>query len=320
MVTTLSFRRDSLLVVLKHYQSAGGDADFGVHSAGSGNLSGLSKVPADFLERGVSEWQTFVNYLYSFKGKKVTKTVDQHTDFDKDGVPLPKRVTKAVEVEINIPIIDVLSEFLSSASAVLSWPVFAFLATIYLVYTLATADCERGFSAFGQIKTALRNALTCKRLQQVMTIAMNGVDPAEFDFREAVKLWYVRNPRNLSIPGADTPARRQKLKDLQEIMGMWGNVLPEETAANEKVLHASDDVSRVQDRIVSGGRAAPEARLTAPRSASLRTRAQREQAQLEALMADPHPDDSITAPDDLALILAPRNRLPSGFWKGSSSS
>ena len=105
-----------------------------------------------------------MNYPYSFKGKKVTKIVDQHTDFDRDGVPLPKRVTKAVEVEINIPIIDVLSEFLSSSSAVLSWSVFAFLATIYLVYTLATADCERGFSAFGQIKTSLRNALTCKRL------------------------------------------------------------------------------------------------------------------------------------------------------------
>ena len=54
------------------------------------------------------------------------------------------------------------------------------LCAIGLVIPMSTADCERGFSALNRIKTELRNRLSCKILNALMTILIEAPERDEF--------------------------------------------------------------------------------------------------------------------------------------------
>eukprot|EP00733_Pompholyxophrys_punicea_P001585 Pompholyxophrys_punicea_v1_NODE_844_length_1222_cov_6.458440.p1 type:complete len:110 gc:universal NODE_844_length_1222_cov_6.458440:781-452(-) len=71
---------------------------------------------------------------------------------------------------------------------------------IYVVLTLQSADCERGFSAMKRIKTATRNRLSNTTLEQLMYISINGPDLKNFDFQKAVATWYSRGVRRIDLP------------------------------------------------------------------------------------------------------------------------
>ena len=50
---------------------------------------------------------------------------------------------------------------------------------------MSTVDCERGFSALSRIKTDIRNRLSSKILNHLMTISVEGPSPEEFPCEEA---------------------------------------------------------------------------------------------------------------------------------------
>ena len=54
---------------------------------------------------------------------------------------------------------------------------------------IATADCERGFSAMNRIKTVPRNRLKTNTLEQLMFISIEGPSPDKFDFGRAADKW-----------------------------------------------------------------------------------------------------------------------------------
>lgn len=54
---------------------------------------------------------------------------------------------------------------------------------------IATADCERGFSAMNRIKIVLRNRLKTNTLEQLMFISIEGLSPDKFDFGRAADKW-----------------------------------------------------------------------------------------------------------------------------------
>ena len=53
------------------------------------------------------------------------------------------------------------------------------LAAISLLLPMSMVDCERGFSALSRIKTDLRNPLSSKTINNLMTIAVEGPAPDE---------------------------------------------------------------------------------------------------------------------------------------------
>ena len=57
-----------------------------------------------------------------------------------------------------------MAELTSNAQLLDMFPNHAKLAAIGLIVPMSTADCERGFSALGRIKTDLRNRLCSKVL------------------------------------------------------------------------------------------------------------------------------------------------------------
>ena len=75
---------------------------------------------------------------------------------------------------------ELMSKLTSNAQLLDMFPNLAKLAAIGLVIPMSTADCERGFSALGRIKTDLRNELSSKVLNAVMTISIEEPDNNDF--------------------------------------------------------------------------------------------------------------------------------------------
>ena len=67
-----------------------------------------------------------------------------------------------------------------------------------LLLPIATADCERGFSAMNHIKTSPRNRLKTETLEQLMFISIEGPPPNEFDFDRATDHWGRRGNRRIN--------------------------------------------------------------------------------------------------------------------------
>ena len=59
-----------------------------------------------------------------------------------------------------------------------------------LALALSTADCERDFSVLKLIKTARRNRLSNKSLEQIMAIKIDAPPLAAFPFDAALKIWH----------------------------------------------------------------------------------------------------------------------------------
>ena len=76
------------------------------------------------------------------------------------------------------------------------FPVLSQLVARGLILPIATADCERAFSAMNRIKTTPRNRLKTSTLEQLMMISIEGPSADEFDFSMAAEKWGIsRNHR-----------------------------------------------------------------------------------------------------------------------------
>ena len=71
----------------------------------------------------------------------------------------------------------------------LLFPALSKLLVRGLVLPIATADCERGFSAMNRIKTVPRNRLKTNTLEQLMFISIEGPSADRFDFGRAADKW-----------------------------------------------------------------------------------------------------------------------------------
>ena len=79
-----------------------------------------------------------------------------------------------------------VSEFcLCSSERRQLFPIMAELIARGLILPIATADCERGFSALNRIKTCPRNRLKTRTLEELMFISIEGPTLEQFDFAAA---------------------------------------------------------------------------------------------------------------------------------------
>ena len=73
------------------------------------------------------------------------------------------------------------------------------LAAIGLLLPMSTVDCERGFSALSRIKTDIRNRLSSKVLNHLVTISVEGLPPEEFPYDKACDLWASWRNRRIDV-------------------------------------------------------------------------------------------------------------------------
>ena len=84
---------------------------------------------------------------------------------------------------------DLAKFLLSTPERRLLFPALSRLLVRGLVQPVATADCERGFSAMNRIKTVPRNRLKTNTLEQLMFISIEGPSADRFDFGRAADMW-----------------------------------------------------------------------------------------------------------------------------------
>jgi uncharacterized protein YsxB (DUF464 family) len=69
------------------------------------------------------------------------------------------------------------------------YPQLGIIASSLLVIPMHSADCERGFSALGRIRTKIRSRLTNKSLNSLLTISVEGPDIKDFNVQECLRKW-----------------------------------------------------------------------------------------------------------------------------------
>ena len=105
-----------------------------------------------------------------------------------------------LSLENSMQTIKEVSEFcLCSSERRQLFPIMAELIVTGLVLPIATADCERGFSALNRIKTCPRNRLKTRTLEELMFISIEGHTGeghtgeghtlVQFDFAAAADKW-----------------------------------------------------------------------------------------------------------------------------------
>ena len=61
------------------------------------------------------------------------------------------------------------------------FPNLVHLAALTVTAPIHTSDCERGFSAQNQVKTALRNRISSERVDDLLIVKIEGEDLKNFD-------------------------------------------------------------------------------------------------------------------------------------------
>lgn len=88
-----------------------------------------------------------------------------------------------------LPPRELMTHILSTTEIQAMFPNLSKLAAIGLLLPMSTVDCERGFSALSRIKTNLRNRLSSRILNDLMTITVEGPPPSEFPYEQACDIW-----------------------------------------------------------------------------------------------------------------------------------
>ena len=81
---------------------------------------------------------------------------------------------------------EVMTSLVNNGALQAMFPNLAKIATIGLLLPMSTADCERGFSCLQRIKTDLRNRLSNKILNYLLSISIEGPSPPDFPYDEAL--------------------------------------------------------------------------------------------------------------------------------------
>jgi hypothetical protein len=149
-------------------------------------------------------------------------------------------LTKKTEKKLLLPG-DVCSRFLQNEQLREAYPEWEKLATIFLVYTTSSAECERGVSALSLqlVKTAKRNRLSQAALEQLMLIKIQGPALERLDWDAAAVMFFSKQARRAKVDARYTRGRRSGYK--------WGNVYGQDD--NEPGLEEDVDAKENGDQV-----------------------------------------------------------------------
>ena len=77
------------------------------------------------------------------------------------------------------------------------YPNILILISIFYSIPFSSVDCERGFSKQNLIKTDIRNQLNNNTLHMLMMVGSHDVNLMEFNFSNALQIWYQRCNRRI---------------------------------------------------------------------------------------------------------------------------
>jgi hypothetical protein len=228
-----------------------------------------------------------------------TTATDEDAEWD---ATVEERPTKKISEERKVPVADMIEKFLCNETLVRLNPNFTSLMVLYLVMTVASADCERGFSVMKRIKTAMRNRLGSAALEQLMCISINGPDIKEFDFLAAVRLFVNLKTRRLPTPIMTAASLRKEAEELRKYK--WGDSATAEMVQAE----AERDLAGVDPTRLFSGTAPIEGA-----SSSTSRAAKRKAAAVEAGAGSTTKSGRELATERTLAIVNANNALDDGF-------
>ena len=98
-----------------------------------------------------------------------------------------------------LPPRELMTRVLSTTELETMFPNLCKWAAICLLLPMSTVDCERGFSALSRIKTDIRNRLSSRVLNNLMTISVEGPPPEEFPYDKACDVWAAWRNRRIDV-------------------------------------------------------------------------------------------------------------------------
>ena len=94
---------------------------------------------------------------------------------------------------------DIMITLVDNSTLQAMFPNLSQIAAIGLLLPMSTADCERGFSALQRIKTDLRNRLSSKTRNYLLSISIEGPSPTDFPYDEACDIWAGWRNRRIQV-------------------------------------------------------------------------------------------------------------------------
>lgn len=128
---------------------------------------------------------------------------------------------------------------------------------VYLVFTVASAECERGVSVLKLIKTPHRNSLQQSTLEQLMMIKINLIKIGwgalgDFDLERAAKIFFSNKERRVQVAPS--------YKTLDPSGYKWGNVRGLAAGQVAMVVGGPQSLASIRARILTGA-APPDSRM-----------------------------------------------------------
>lgn len=153
------------------------------------------------------EWPKNKESLNDYGEKELEELIDFYGIANEPNYPMPIIDADAIRDEWdnfkviilanyeNLPINDLLPLLFQYHSDM--YPNILILIDIFYSIPFSSVDCERGFSRQNLIKTDIRNQLNNNTLHMLMTVGLHNVNLMEFNFSNALQIWYQRCNRRI---------------------------------------------------------------------------------------------------------------------------
>jgi hypothetical protein len=153
-------------------------------------------------------------------------------------------------------------------------PTWVNLATIFLLYTTSSAECERGVSVLSLVLTNKRNLMLQKTLEQLMMIKIQGPSLPELDWEAAAVLFFSKKRRRAKVDDKYTKGKVSGYK--------WGDVYGVESKSEdgEELL---EEAKEVEAQELARGESDGEAPMSKQQKAAAKRKKKAAQKEKRAL-------------------------------------
>jgi hypothetical protein len=194
----------------------------------------------DQLDPGASGTTGLCGYIHAYyTGKKrvvvIKETKVEAPEFLESNPfympPLAKTQEKTREVDISAS--EVCTEILNNATLCQMYPACVPLLKVFSLFTISSAECERGVSVLKLTKTDARNRMRQPTLEQLMVIKTQGKPATDVNWEAAAITFFSKKTRRAAVDTRYTSGKVQPY--------VWGHVyVPKDDREPEASAEGND--------------------------------------------------------------------------------